>query len=361
MVDLRGLVDSRGQPLVFAEILAKLRSLDTHVEEGVHRVQIVIIDDVLGKQVDGSIAHNAQGEPHIMTDGAGLVSADLAAHVPRCTSGRVIDDGAVGFGMGPLLQQVRVWHRGLLAKGMLISDARLPPGLIVLTASMVKVYGRRGCRLDKDATKDERSAYEVIRTSNGASTGRVNPQMVPLLEYAGGPRMVTLLMHLYGLHAERLLELTSGSLTGNRLRSILSELGLSADGTGGVGPGEMLLAGFDPTVEPHLKKKVASMVTAQLEQLASGRFVIPSSLQLIGVPDFTGTLEAGTVCVIDQGRYCEEQLCIYRNPGTHVGDCRKVRGVLPPLELRDTMRAVRPELQNVIFFSTKGPRALADM
>ena len=259
------------------------------------------------------------------------------------------------------LSQCRVWHRGSVAKGMLMTDVQLPPGYIILPTSMVKVVGRRGCRLDRDACKSERSAFEVLRTSNRAVSARMNPQLVPLLEHAGGDRMVSLLIAMQKDHADRVVELASDTMTGNRLRNLLSELGLSSNCSAGVGPGEMLLAGFHPAQEPHLKKKVCAIVKDQLEQLASGRFAVPSAIALMGVPDFTGTLPAGTVCVIDGGKYCEEEILIYRNPGTHTGDVRKVRGVLPTPELRAAIGCVSAEMQNGLIFSTRGDRALADM
>ena len=74
----------------------------------------------------------------------------------------------------PLLSQVRIWHRGYVAKGMLLADAELPDGYIVMCASMVKIFGRKDCALSnglknnpksRDKTP-ETSAFEVIRTSN---------------------------------------------------------------------------------------------------------------------------------------------------------------------------------------------------
>lgn len=61
--------------------------------------------------------------------------------IPRCSGGRPLNaDGMTGE--GPLLAQVCVWHRGTVAKGMLMADASLPPGYIVLRESMVKVHAQ---------------------------------------------------------------------------------------------------------------------------------------------------------------------------------------------------------------------------
>ena len=78
---------------------------------------------------------------------------------------------------------------------------------------------------------DEVSAFEVIATSNSAPTGRMNPQLVPLLEHAGGGKgsegratMVRLMLALQDEALARTLELTSATLSGPQLRSVRREL-----------------------------------------------------------------------------------------------------------------------------------------
>jgi hypothetical protein len=134
----------------------------------------------------------------------------------------------------------------------------------------------------------------VIRTSNSAAAGKMNPQLVPLLEHAGRPhghrfgltRMDSLLLALHQAQVESVLELLAGKLTANRLRHLLTELGMSDASSARTMPADMLLAGFDPLHEPFLRAKVARIVKQALERVASGRFRLPSSLCLTGVPLF---------------------------------------------------------------------------
>ena len=337
------------------------------VTEG--RVQLVIVDDIVGKNTNGTIACDAKGESRLMTDGAGLMSLSVAAHIPRCTSGRQIEPGSfVPLVDVPLLAQVRVWHRGYLAKGVLMTAHTLPPGFIVLPASMVKVYGRPTWR---PASVRVRSAFEVLRTSNAPSAAKMNPQLIPLLEFAGRKAdeahttghttMSRLLLAMLQQQVERVIEMRSEHQTGAQLRNLLSELGISGDGLGGSGAGEMLIAGHDPLKEPYLRRKVARLVRLQLERIATGRFAVPMSLYLTGVPDFTGTLPVGTVAIVVNGQWnLQEEVLIFRNPGTHVGDVQKVACVEPSAALLGLVRGTRPELQNALVFSTQGARALAD-
>ena len=74
---------------------------------------------------------------------------------------------------------------------------------------------------------------------------------------------------------------------------------------------------------------MAGIIQQGLERVASGRFSVPLSLALTGVPDFTGTIPEGEVVLMHEGQYCEEEILLYRNPGTHTGDVRKVRARLP--------------------------------
>ena len=236
-------------------------------------VQLVIVDDLRGDTDDGSAGA-------VMTDGAGLLSFNLAQSLPLCTSGRPIDRAALGA--APLLAQVRVWHRGHVAKGMLMTDSTLPDGYIVVRESMVKVFGRAEADLNRPSfqliyrcatDRSERSAFEVLRTSNGAPTAKMNPQLVPLLEHASGPpnsaarqRMVALLTTLAEESKRRVCELDSDDLSGPQLRSLLTDFGLRETSIAAY----MLLAGFRPKREAYLQRKVGAIKRSQLEQIASG-------------------------------------------------------------------------------------------
>ena len=329
------------------------------------KVKLVIINDIRVTAADGS-----QGS--VMTDGAGLISRNLAEQMPLCLSGRLVSRRALG---APLLAQVRVWHRGYVVKGMLMTDSTLPDGYVIVRESMVKVFARPGgaatlCadkvpkRLPRGDKNWERSAFEVLRTSNGAPSGKMNPQLVPLLEHSGGPRgsegrttMVGLLLSLAEENKRRICQIDSEELSGPQLRSLLLDFGLGETSVASY----MLLAGFHPRKEPYLRRKIAAVQKAQLEQIASGKFKLPGSLYLTGVPDPTGTVPAGKVVVVEGGKFCVEQLLIYRCPGTHPGDVRRTESAMPPGPLLACLEHVAAELQNAIIFSVQGERALADM
>ena len=339
-------------------------------------VKMVIIDDVKGLDPHGGVAVDPTGDDYLMTDGAGMISHNLAMHIPACTSGRLLfdtDSAESTEGDIPLQCQVRVWHRGYVAKGMLLADSTLPPGYIVLRESMVKVFGRTECLLNKDDAvrpTDEQSAFEVIRTSNFAPEASLNSQLVPLLECGGGDRvpgddnherMVQLLLKLQDISVQKICELGKAeNLTAKQLQRLLRDLGLSLEQGGRASPARMLLAGFSPWDEPFLRQKVANILKNELEKLGSGKVRVPGSLYLTGIPDPTGTLKENEVVVLAEGRYCEERVLVYRSPGTHAGDVQPSESVVPTAELRQLLRGAAPHMQNAIIFSIQGPRSLAD-
>ena len=74
--------------------------------------------------------------------------------------------------------QVRLWYQGSLAKGMLVTSAQLPAGVIVLRPSMIKVVW----------AATDFSALEVIRTSDTSGVAKSGKVLVSLLEHGGVPR-----------------------------------------------------------------------------------------------------------------------------------------------------------------------------
>ena len=54
------------------------------------------------------------------------------------------------------------------------------------------------------------------------------------------------------------------------------------------------------------------------------------------------------------------EVLIYRAPGTHAGDVRKMRHIIKP-EIEALFQGVEPSRSTVIFFSTQGDRSAADM
>ena len=233
--------------------------------------------------------------------------------------------------------------------------------------------------------------------------GKLTPQLVPLLAHActtttasGENRMIALLLALQDIHVQRVIELRDTSEHSNhQLRRLVQELGLSSD-PNRVGPADMIreatcirpstsplahtlappptlhsdrsartsrgasVAGFSPAEEPFLRHKVAMAIEKQLERLGSGRVNAPGSHYFLGIPDFTGSLKEGEVAAVVGSSSFEEEVLVYRAPGTHAGDVRRARAVQPPAGLRKLLAGACPQQQNALFFSVHGERALAD-
>lgn len=234
---------------------------------GPGEVMLVLVDDIRGD----ALPNNRRA---VMSDGAGRISHSLTQHIPECLSGRQVAPAADG--RAPLLSQVRVWHEGYVAKGMLMADATLPDGLIVLRDSMVKVNPGLGFCLTKPRNGvPESSAFEVCRTSSERTVeARLTPQLVPLLEFGGGEEsvMVPLLLKLLDEHLQKLLELQAGTLTPPQLRRLLAEIGPVPTAEPGcsagpaAGPVELLCAGFSAATEPWLRSKVAKAVQVRRDR-----------------------------------------------------------------------------------------------
>ena len=97
-----GIIDFRGVQISRDALLQKLYGLGP-TEEG--EVRLVQIDDLVGRLPDGTPSTDPKGELRIMTDGAGLISHNLARHIPKCASGRLVDEEATAGCEIPLLTQ----------------------------------------------------------------------------------------------------------------------------------------------------------------------------------------------------------------------------------------------------------------
>jgi hypothetical protein len=96
-------------------------------------VHVHIVDDL--RATSGS---------HIMTDGAGLISLNLAKALPSVSEGLpseggtdAFGGGSAGDGLAALGTQMRLYAHGGLAKGMLLTSRSLPRNVVILTASQV--------------------------------------------------------------------------------------------------------------------------------------------------------------------------------------------------------------------------------
>lgn len=65
--------------------------------------------------------------------------------------------------------------------------------------------------------------------------------------------------------------------------------------------GSLLLAGFDPQKEPFLLQTLSKYESDELRSIREAKIRIPDAYNLVGVPDPTGSLPAGTICVVING------------------------------------------------------------
>ena len=103
--------------------------------------------------------------------------------------------------------------------------------------------------------------------------------------------------------------------------------------------------------------------------MLAGKLVLPDSHALPGLPDFTGSLAPGEVCVVVHGHALPRpmglregepfEVLIYGSPGMHPGDLHKV-SVCYPEALREMICGTDPTRAHGVFFSTRGGRSLAD-
>ena len=308
------------------------------------------------------LADVRSGAGHLMTDGGGMVSADVADQIPLITrrSHCPLSEARDSPRSGPMVTQMRLWYHGAVAKGTLLRDATLPERTVVLRRSMIKVEARGS---------EHFWAFEVVATSKAAREARTSKLLVSLLESIGGEAMGRALMSLAHAHLTKLLECTKPPLPLHML-SKLAEHDLNdiehseADGdlepvTSTLG---ILNAGFEPMREPYLHQKLSQIVASQLKKVREGSFPIPQSVFAFGVPDPTGTLEPGTCCLVTEGVFYMDQpsALLYRHPGLHPGSVRRVRVVSPPSALRRALEGVDPLRATAIIFSTRGERSLAD-
>ena len=316
--------DLRGSDISLEEQRRMLQSTEPAANGS---LRILVIDDVYGRTTDGEIACDLKGEKRLQTDGAGLISLNLARQVAWCSAGRPVEiDGDTLLHGAPLAMQVRLWFFGWVAKGMLVVDATLPDGLVVLPDSMIKVSARLNCT----AALSGLQAFEVICTSNpppaSSKYGKTTPQLVPLLEHAGraadgSNALVEELLRLLRQHVDRVKQLMESGLSGRQKATLLRQLAIPSQCTTAA---DLLISGFDPVQEPWLEHEISQLLETAVKRIADCRIEVPFSGNFLGVPDPTGTIEDGAICVLEEGKSSQADVLVYRSPGLHPGDVRKV-------------------------------------
>lgn len=278
----------------------------------------------------------------------------------------------------PLVVQVRAWY-GSLVKGTLVTTARLPPRTIVLRRSQVKVDGRRvpgepgpagladaaddGAEDGAEPPAEIKFSLEVCRAQLEPNEAKFSQLLVPLLEHAGGEPMVELMLRMQrdaAAEEQRLGGLVcSGAELTDEEAGEVQKLFEVYDAPR-VTPADMMLAGMD-TRDEHVRNKAIDVLQQRLNNVALGRFPIRDSHSLMGIPDPSGSIPEGEVCVLVKGAACvHDRLLVYKSPGLLPGDLRTPRAISPPAALLAHLDFGRSG-QNAIIYSTRGGRSLADM
>jgi RNA-dependent RNA polymerase len=200
---------------------------------------------------------------------------------------------------------------------------------------------------------------------------RSNNYLLPLLEALGGEVAVDRLLELADTERKLVLEL-GGEVPSLRLLKALCARSYPSEREERRGGAErepievnMVQAGFKPLEEPNLAKGIAALMSDRIKRLRLGSFTIDESTHVMGVADPTGSLLPGTVCVVRKGEFlnkkvgAHKEVLLYRSPGQHPGDVRKVRLAPPPDELQRALGELN-ERDSAIIFPVLGARSLAD-
>ena len=338
-----------------------------HAPADLAHVQVVEVDDLYS--VAGDVG------THVMTDGCGRISLDLARLLPPLENGSFSDKlmaaRMAADASAPLVSQARLWYAGSVAKGLWLTDATLPGRTIIVgRQTQCKLKAREGCVAARLGT----SSFEVIRTFETPKRVRLDVYLIPLLEVGAGAskgRLHELILSLQAQQASKYLTMTTSQLSRAVRRKHMMDM-IEGNELRRVGASmlRMTQAGFDPLSEPYLQLELAKLNEEAVRSLKAGKLTLPDSYKLPGMPDFTGSLAPGEICVVVHGHALPRPMglregepfeaLVYSSPGMHPGDLHKVV-VRYPEALREMISGSDPSRTHGVFFSTRGSRSLADM
>ena len=337
-------------------------------------VQIVEVDDLYSDV--GSDVGDRQDDRRVMSEGCGRISLDLAYRLPPLENGspavdklmvsRMADDASA-----PLVVQARLWYAGSVAKGLWQTDSTLPERTILVgRQTQRKLEARDDCVAAQRGT----SSLEVIRTFEKPKRVRLDAYLIPLLEVAARShkgRLHDLILSLQKQQASKYLTFGTAQLSRAVRRQRTMDV-IEANDMRRAGASLLRLtqAGFDPLSEPYLQIKLAELCEEAVGSLKVGKLTLPDSYSLPGMPDFTGSLAPGEICVVVNGHELSRpmglldgqpfEVLVYGSPGMHPGDLHKV-AVCYPDALREMISGCDPARTHGVFFSVRGERSLADM
>ncbi|XP_011659951.1 probable RNA-dependent RNA polymerase 5 isoform X3 [Cucumis sativus] len=345
----------------FSLILSKTINLKIDLST----VNVQRIGDIPCKDIYGNVIYR-DGKPLIHTDGTGFISEDLALECPmNVFKGQAKHDADLkaiwqripafeGFqnktlqltlpGLElrepPLLIQFRLFYNGLAVKGTFLLNKQLPPRTIQIRDSMIKV------EIDPDLENFEtENSLELVGTSNPPKRTFLSRNLIALLNYGGVPReyfmniLVDALKDVQGVFSSKRAALRVSINNGEMDDFLVAR---------------MILAGI-PLDESYLQYRLSVLLKEEKKSLKSGRLHVPECYYLMGTVDPTFTLESGEVCVILENGQINGKVLVYRNPGLHFGDIHVLTA-----KYVEKLVPVVGNAKYAIFFSSKGPRSVAD-
>ncbi|KAL4034661.1 hypothetical protein IC575_003325 [Cucumis melo] len=233
-----------------------------------------------------------------------------------------------------------VWK--IFGKKYITNEERrvLPPRTIQIRDSMIKV------EIDPDLVNFEtENSLELVGTSNPPKRTFLSRNLIALLNYGGVPReyfmtiLVDALKDVQGVFSSKRAALRVSINNGEMDDFLVAR---------------MILAGI-PLDESYLQYRLSVLLKEEKKSLKSGRLHVPECYYLMGTVDPTCTLESGEVCVILENGQINGKVLVYRNPGLHLGDIH----VLTAKYVEELVPVVG-NAKYAIFFSSKGPRSVAD-
>ncbi|XP_057863332.1 probable RNA-dependent RNA polymerase 5 isoform X2 [Cryptomeria japonica] len=298
--------------------------------------EIVHIKDVPCMDENQNEAKDINGEALIHTDGTGFISEDLASQC-KIYQGKHFDKDSKAC---PLLIQCRLFYDGYAVKGTLLVNRELPHNTIHIRESMIKVEkdGLLSCEIKK--------SLEICQTSYKPRRSSLSRYLIALLSYGGVPDEI-----FFRLVHEAFDQIQNNLRDRSKAFKVIKERGyLDEDYT----VLRMLSCGI-PLDEPFLQYKLKQYMLGEIKTFKGGKVPVEDSFYLMGTADPTGQLKRNEVCVILDHGQVSGKVLVYRNPGLHFGDIH----VLKAVYVEDIEKVVG-DAKYGIFFSTQGPRSLAD-
>ncbi|XP_024185026.1 probable RNA-dependent RNA polymerase 3 [Rosa chinensis] len=305
------------------------------------------------------------GKPRIHTDGTGFISEDLALLCPEIArKGEQINsehieglddpDGELEDKILewkqpgtrtrelPLLMQFRLFYEGRAIKGTFLVNKELPPRTLKIRSSMVKV--EPDPKLSDPQTVN---SLEIVGTSKLNKRTYLSRNLIALLYHGGVPKKYFIELLMKALEETR--DVFSNPRAAFRVALRYGEI----DDNRTVA--KMISCGI-PLEEPYVQYRLSTLMDMEKINLKKGKICIPESYYLMGTADPTGKLEKDEVCIIlENGQLLSGDFLVYRNPGLHFGDIH----VLKARYVKE-LESVVGKAKYGIFFSSKGPRSVAD-